>query len=336
MVRGKSRAVKNEPGLAGKKKKRRALKPPVADDHVIDLDYSSDEEAAPPAKVGKRKQQASGLGGWKKTKGADAAPSAAAAPHDFTAIQKAVVHPGFEHIEKGTIHPKFLHTNSTTHKWAFGAIAELIDNAVDQDVAATQLQIELRDVKGKRCLTFFDNGNGLSRDGLAKMLGFGHSHKLETDIGRYGNGFKAGSMRLGDDALVLTKCKSAGTQSVGFLSQSFLRGINAEHVLVPMLSWTLDKDPQMLDPYDKAQENLAVIAKYSVFKSEEELLAQLSIIKFSGCCIVITNLKKDEDGRWELRTQDPVPGLASDIVLDASPEEPTLKRSLRAYLEVLY
>ena len=336
MVRGKSRAVKNEPGLAGKKKKRRALKPPVADDHVIDLDYSSDEEAAPPAKVGKRKQQASGLGAWKKTKGADAAPSAAAAPHDFTAIQKAVVHPGFEHIEKGTIHPKFLHTNSTTHKWAFGAIAELIDNAVDQDVAATQLQIELRDVKGKRCLTFFDNGNGLSRDGLAKMLGFGHSHKLETDIGRYGNGFKAGSMRLGDDALVLTKCKSAGTQSVGFLSQSFLRGINAEHVLVPMLSWTLDKDPQMLDPYDKAQENLAVIAKYSVFKSEEELLAQLSIIKFSGCCIVITNLKKDEDGRWELRTQDPVPGLASDIVLDASPEEPTLKRSLRAYLEVLY
>ena len=75
MVRGKSRAVKNEPGLAGKKKKRRALKPPVADDHVIDLDYSSDEEAAPPAKVGKRKQQASGLGAWKKTKGADAARS---------------------------------------------------------------------------------------------------------------------------------------------------------------------------------------------------------------------------------------------------------------------
>ncbi|MCD7460654.1 hypothetical protein HAX54_044067 [Datura stramonium] len=30
------------------------------------------------------------------------------------------------------IHPKFLHSNATSHKWAFGAIAELLDNAVDE------------------------------------------------------------------------------------------------------------------------------------------------------------------------------------------------------------
>ncbi|KAM0827916.1 hypothetical protein ACQ4PT_067885 [Festuca glaucescens] len=30
------------------------------------------------------------------------------------------------------INPKFLHSNATSHKWAFGAIAELLDNAVDE------------------------------------------------------------------------------------------------------------------------------------------------------------------------------------------------------------
>jgi hypothetical protein len=38
-------------------------------------------------------------------------------------------------------HPKFLHSNSTSHQWAFGAFAELIDNAVDPDVAAKCLEV---------------------------------------------------------------------------------------------------------------------------------------------------------------------------------------------------
>lgn len=39
-------------------------------------------------------------------------------------------------LKKGSsflhIHPKFLHSNATSHKWAFGALAELLDNAVDE------------------------------------------------------------------------------------------------------------------------------------------------------------------------------------------------------------
>ncbi|KAK3162200.1 hypothetical protein QOZ80_1BG0086680 [Eleusine coracana subsp. coracana] len=30
------------------------------------------------------------------------------------------------------VHPKFLHSNATSHKWPFGAVAELLDNAVDE------------------------------------------------------------------------------------------------------------------------------------------------------------------------------------------------------------
>nr|KYP48418.1 hypothetical protein KK1_029880 [Cajanus cajan] len=36
------------------------------------------------------------------------------------------------HLEHARVHPKFLHSNATSHKWAFGAIAELLDNAVDE------------------------------------------------------------------------------------------------------------------------------------------------------------------------------------------------------------
>ena len=30
------------------------------------------------------------------------------------------------------VHPKFLHSNATSHKWALGAVAELLDNALDE------------------------------------------------------------------------------------------------------------------------------------------------------------------------------------------------------------
>ena len=61
-------------------------------------------------------------------------------------------------------------------------------------------------------------------------------------VGQYGNGFKSGSMRLGKDAVVFTKCKT--TWSVGFLSQTFLAAINADTVLVPII--TFDKATDIL------------------------------------------------------------------------------------------
>ena len=56
-------------------------------------------------------------------------------------------------------------------------------------------------------------------------------------IGHYGNGFKSGSMKLGKDALVFTRQEQ--TMSVGMLSQTYLKNIKAETVLVPIVSWSL-------------------------------------------------------------------------------------------------
>uniref|UniRef100_A0A8C5PB05 MORC family CW-type zinc finger 3 n=1 Tax=Leptobrachium leishanense TaxID=445787 RepID=A0A8C5PB05_9ANUR len=135
--------------------------------------------------------------------------------------------------------PKFLHTNSTSHTWPFSAVAELIDNAYDPDVNAKQIWIDKTVIKGYMCLTVTDNGNGMNHDKLHKMLSFGFSDKVAINghvpVGLYGNGFKSGSMRLGRDAIVFTK-NDCGMH-VGMLSQTYLEAIQAEHVVVPLVSF---------------------------------------------------------------------------------------------------
>ncbi|KAI8752816.1 MORC family CW-type zinc finger protein 3, partial [Biomphalaria glabrata] len=73
-------------------------------------------------------------------------------------------------IPQSKVNPKFLHSNSTSHVWVFGAVAELIDNAYDPDVNASQLFIDKQVIGGKECLVFQDNGNGMDKEHLYSML----------------------------------------------------------------------------------------------------------------------------------------------------------------------
>ncbi|GLT39196.1 hypothetical protein SLA2020_134020 [Shorea laevis] len=51
-------------------------------------------------------------------------------------------------LEHARVHPKFLHSNATSHKWAFGAIAELLDNAVDEiHHGATFVRVDKIDIR---------------------------------------------------------------------------------------------------------------------------------------------------------------------------------------------
>ena len=43
---------------------------------------------------------------------------------------------GIDHVR---VHPKFLHSNATSHKWVLGAVAELLDNAMDEVFKACTL-----------------------------------------------------------------------------------------------------------------------------------------------------------------------------------------------------
>uniref|UniRef100_A0A9J8B713 Zgc:152774 n=1 Tax=Cyprinus carpio carpio TaxID=630221 RepID=A0A9J8B713_CYPCA len=169
-------------------------------------------------------------------------------------------------IRLSSMSPSYLESNSTSHTWPFSAVAELIDNASDPGVTAKNIWIDVVTVREQLCLSFMDNGSGMTPNKLHKMLrcvktdtndassldeerhfvkrnlifffysfGFtekGSSKSSHQPIGVYGNGFKSGSMRLGRDALIFTK--NGGCQSVGMLSQSFLQAIKAQAVIVPI------------------------------------------------------------------------------------------------------
>ncbi|GMP30269.1 hypothetical protein CsSME_00005013 [Camellia sinensis var. sinensis] len=177
------------------------------------------------------------------------------------------------------VHPMFLHSNATSHKWAFGAIAELLDNAVDEiQNGATFVVIDKttnpRD--GNPALLIQDDGGGMDPKTIRRCMSFGFSDKkMKSAIGQYGNGFKTSSMRLGADVVVFTRHlrERTLTQSVGFLSYTFLRQTGHDRIVVPL---------------------------WSPYLTEEIMLKQFDDIGNHGTKIVIYNLWLNDNGDMEL------------------------------------
>ncbi|XP_019514183.1 PREDICTED: MORC family CW-type zinc finger protein 3 isoform X2 [Hipposideros armiger] len=250
--------------------------------------------------------------------------------------------------DRAELCPKFLHTNSTSHTWPFSAVAELIDNAYDPDVNAKQIWIDKTLIKDYICLTFTDNGNGMTSDKLHKMLSFGFSDKVTVNghvpVGLYGNGFKSGSMRLGKDAIVFTK--NGESMSVGFLSQTYLEAIKAEHVVVPIVAFT--KHRQVINSAE-SKASLAAILEHSLFPTEQKLLAEMdAIIGKKGTRIIIWNLRSyknatefdfDKD-KYDIRIPEDLDettgkkGYKKQERMDQI--APESDYSLRAYCSILY
>ncbi|XP_068769642.1 MORC family CW-type zinc finger protein 3 isoform X1 [Struthio camelus] len=251
-------------------------------------------------------------------------------------------------IRLSALCPKFLHTNSTSHTWPFSAVAELIDNAYDPDVSAKQIWIDKTMINDNICLTFTDNGNGMNSEKLHKMLSFGFSEKSvmngRVPVGLYGNGFKSGSMRLGKDAIVFTK--NGETMSVGLLSQTFLEVTKAEHVMVPIV--TFSNQRQISDPAE-SKNSLKAILTHSLFSTEENLLAELdAIMGKKGTRIIIWNLRRDKNEKTEFDFEKDKYDIRIPEDLDETGKRgykkqermdqivPESDYSLRAYCSILY
>jgi sensor histidine kinase regulating citrate/malate metabolism len=117
---------------------------------------------------------------------------------------------GMDHVR---VHPKLLHSNTTSHKWALGAIAELLDNAVDEiQNGATFVNVDKitnpRD--NSPALLVQDDGGGMDPDCMRQCMSLDYSRKnTNSTIGQYGNGFKTSTMRLG---VMLFNCAKLGSQ----------------------------------------------------------------------------------------------------------------------------
>ncbi|XP_026556652.1 MORC family CW-type zinc finger protein 1 [Pseudonaja textilis] len=229
---------------------------------------------------------------------------------------------------------EFLHANSTTHDFVFGAIAELIDNS--RDAGATRLDIYTVNndhLRGGFTLCFLDDGCGMSPYEATDIVYFGRSSKRKdpTMIGRYGNGLKSGSMRIGNDLILFTKKEN--TITCLLFSQTFCETEGLSQVIVPILSWSSDTRTPVIDDPEKFSTQLSIICKYSPFNNEDELMNQFNAIYGkTGTLLVIYNLKLALNGEPELD----ILTNEKDILTDRMPENYPEEKSLRAYTAILY
>ncbi|KAK4413170.1 protein MICRORCHIDIA 7 [Sesamum alatum] len=258
------------------------------------------------------------------------------------------------------VHPKFLHSNATSHKWALGAFAELLDNALDEVCnGATYVFVDvLENIKEKnKMVVVQDNGGGMTPDKMRQCMSLGYSakSKLANTIGQYGNGFKTSTMRLGADVVVFSRCQGkygeSTTQSVGMLSYTFLRDTGKEDIVVPMIdyekmgeTWNM----QVKSSSDCWQRNLETIVQWSPYESEEDLLRQFNFLEDQGTRIIIYNLWEDELGSLELDLDSDqhdiqIRGANRDEkkiemaqVYSSSRHFLTYRHSLRSYTSILY
>ncbi|KAB1217500.1 MORC family CW-type zinc finger protein 3 [Morella rubra] len=216
---------------------------------------------------------------------------------------------GLDHVR---VHPRFLHSNATSHKWALGAFAELLDNSLDEVCSgATYVDIDMLVNKkdGSRMLLIEDNGGGMDPDKMRQCMSLGYSakSKLANTIGQYGNGFKTSTMRLGADVIVFSRCSGkegkSPTQSIGLLSYTFLRSTGKEDIVVPMLDFERRGGEwnkiRRYSPVDWSK-NVETIVNWSPFSSEEHLLQQFNLMRNHGTRIIIYNLWEDDQGLLEL------------------------------------
>ncbi|XP_032242362.2 ATPase MORC2A isoform X2 [Nematostella vectensis] len=249
-------------------------------------------------------------------------------------------------IRRAQLTCAYLHTNSTTHEFLFGALAELVDNARDASSKKIDIYTEpAESFRGKFMLCFKDDGDGMDQSEVANVIQFGRSIKRKVDqhmIGQYGNGLKSGTMRIGKDMLLFSKKNN--TLNCLFLSQTFLKQEKLDDVVVPMPSWDGSTKQPLLREGEKLADHrleVGIIMKYSPFKTEQDLLDEFDKLNKTGTLVVVYNMQTMDNGEPELdivsdphdiKMADPNAGeryCEDDSVL---PE----RKSFRAYSAILY
>ncbi|KAH7314913.1 hypothetical protein KP509_21G027000 [Ceratopteris richardii] len=213
---------------------------------------------------------------------------------------------GMDHVR---VHPKFLHSNATSHKWVLGAIAELLDNAVDEirnGATFVKVDVQRNPRNGEPMLVIEDDGGGMDPDCMRHCMSLGYSakSKLSNTIGQYGNGFKTSTMRLGADVVVFSRCGGEKpTQSIGMISYTFLTTTGQNDVVIPIVDFHIEAvgiRKLIRSNTEDWVQSLETIEHWSPYPSQKELLNQFESMSGHGTRVVIYNLWQDEEGHLEL------------------------------------
>ncbi|GAB5029758.1 inactive receptor partial [Nannochloropsis oceanica] len=257
-----------------------------------------------------------------------------------------------------------LSTLSQNHVWLFGALAELLHNS--SDAGSTDLQIHVREEerkengKGVMVLEIKDNGEGMSHGEMEAMFRLGKTYARDQDdnlqaqrVGRYGWGFKQGSLRIGSTAVVITKSLKHKTLSFGILSnEPHLREENAAPVcrVVTLSADTMEPDPAHTSR-EAFREASALMARYSFVTHKRlwPLMLNTWGAGESGTTIFIQGIERLDPESGKLWRELKVDRANADLLLvnrggkkhlntrgALLAESVPIDHSLRAYLKVAF
>lgn len=253
------------------------------------------------------------------------------------------VHEEYGILSRAQLSFDYLHTNSTTHEFLFGALAELVDNSRDANSTTINIfTVPDESLRGGYLLCFLDDGLGMDPNETADIITFGRSAKRDQDlshIGMYGNGLKSGSMRIGNDLMVFTK--KDNTMSCLFLSRTFHEEEGIDEVIVPIPSFEIGTRKPMPSSRGKKHEiEMDLIYKYSPFHNEAEFFEQFDKIEGEhGTLVIIYNMKLLDNGLPELDVvSDPWDIISAHPSADDENDDGLMpeRKSFRAYTAILY
>ncbi|KAF9624790.1 hypothetical protein IFM89_014078 [Coptis chinensis] len=218
------------------------------------------------------------------------------------------------------------YNDAQASKVALQAIAELLDNALDEvqngaSFVMVDKTINPRD--GCPALIIQDDGGGMDPESMRRCISFGFSDKKsKSAIGQYGNGFKTSTMRLGADAIVFSRHTSNRTltQSVGLLSYTFLRQTGHDRIVVPIVDYEFEASTgklKSLSSYsaEHFSSNMSMLLQWSPYGTESELLKQFDNMGHHGTKVIIYNLWFNDERNLELDFESD----AEDILITGAP-----------------
>ncbi|GMT22914.1 hypothetical protein PFISCL1PPCAC_14211, partial [Pristionchus fissidentatus] len=211
------------------------------------------------------------------------------------------------------ITPDHIRSNGTLHSTPFAGIAELIDNAVDSN--AKTVKISTRNIKDhetsadEQIIYVVDDGSGMDRKETLGAILVGHSVKRGDigTIGQFGNGLKSGSMRIGETMLLVTKKDEEFTLLL--ISLKYLEAKQTIKCYAPCISLRPNMNEELVrldlpeESVEKHDHALSIMLQYSPFKTKEDLFefAATCFDGDSGTCVVLSDLKRQENGRYEMK-----------------------------------
>lgn len=203
--------------------------------------------------------------------------------------------------QRDTHTPGILWGLCSQQRWLFGAIAQLVDNAMHPSVGCRNVWIKFEETPDKDpMLSVQDDGQGLDYPAMNKLLrlyGSFEPGERRRKGYEYGCGFKMAYGRIASSCAIMSRTQ--GTIGIGMLSLELMGHCDAREIAAPMCMWRLpNKELINRDPNNMAdhRHHQRLLMTYTPFTTPSLLAEQINVLgTMPGSRMVFWDLRDDLD-----------------------------------------